>query len=102
VRIRVECDPETQFQDERPGHEPSIHIPGAIPIEIVYSPPPEPSIFLLDSVSGNVFHYSMRLVYQGQFRALEDEQVPLAIAFGPPNEIFLTVGDQVYYAELGR
>lgn len=102
VQIRVECDPDPQFQDERLGYESGAHIPGAIPTQIVYSPPPEPSIFILDSLSGNIFHYSMRLVYQGQYRAEMDLESPSSIAFGPPNTLFLGVGDQVYYAQAHR
>jgi hypothetical protein len=103
VEVRVECDPDPQFQDERPGYEGSTHIPGAIPTEIVYSAPPEPAIYILDSLTGNVFHYSMRLVYQGQYRPEADlDSPPSSIAFGSPNTLFMGAGDQVYYAQTER
>jgi hypothetical protein len=45
----------------------------------------------------------MRLVYQGQIRPAEPfDELPSALALGPPNDIFLAVGDQVYFAQLRR
>jgi hypothetical protein len=99
-RIRVECDSGLRFQDERPGFAESTSIPGAIPSRVVYSPPPEPSLYFLDSASGDIYLYSMRLVYQGRFLPSEPfEGLPSAITVGPPNELFVAVADQVYYAE---
>lgn len=99
-RISVACERELRFQDERPGREPTTRIPGATPVEMIYSPPPEPSLFFLDSTTGTVYLYSMRLVYQGQFRPEEAfDQSPSAITVGPPHELFVAVGDQVYSAQ---
>jgi hypothetical protein len=103
VQVRASCDAEPRFQDERPGYGGGRSIPGALPAQIAYSPPPEPSIFILDSLSGNVYHYSMRLVYQGQYQPISEfETPPSSLAFGPPNTLFLGMGDQVYYAQAGR
>jgi hypothetical protein len=99
-RIRVECDPNLRFQDERPGFGESASIPGALPARVVYSPPPEPSLYFLDSASGDIYLYSMRLVYQGRFLPSEPlDALPSAITVGAPNELFVAVEDQVYYAE---
>jgi len=102
-RIRVECDPEPNFQDERLGREQTPQIPGAVPIEMDYSAPPEPSLFFLDLLSNSVFHYSMRLVYQGQYLPLEsfDGEIT-AMTLGPPNDLYLAVGSQVLHAEPTR
>ena len=102
-RIRVECDDDLRFQDERPGYEATTHIPGAIPVEMAYSAPPEPSIFFLDSFSNSVFHYSMRLIYQGQYMSLQpfDEEIS-ALTLGPPNDLFIAVGEQVYHSQPSR
>jgi hypothetical protein len=102
-RIRVECDAELYFEDDRPGREATTYIPGAVPSEIAYSAPPEPSLFFLDSLSNSVFHYSMRLVYQGQYFPLEafDGEIT-ALGLGPPNDLFLAVGDHVYHAQPQR
>lgn len=101
VRIRVECETEPQFQDERVGFGPQATILGAEPVSSVYSPPPEPSLFFLDGVEGTVFHYSMRLVYQAQYPTTFEAQVS-AITGAPPNDLFVAAGDQIYYAQLGR
>ena len=101
LRIRVECEIEPQFQDERAGFKPLPSIPGADPATLVYSPPPEPSLFFLDSSEGTVFHFSMRLVYQAQYPTSFDQAVT-AITSAPPNDLFVAAGDQIYYAQLGR
>ena len=101
LRIRVECESEPQFQDERAGFGPRATIPGAEPLRFVYSPPPEPSLFFLDGIEGTVFHYSMRLVYQAQYPTTFEAQVS-AITGAPPNDLFVAAGDQIYFAQLGR
>ncbi|MEW6567751.1 MAG: hypothetical protein AB1449_06220 [Chloroflexota bacterium] len=103
TRIRVECDQGMRFQSDRPGQESTEHIPGAMPIEMAYSPPPEPSLYFLDSLSDSVYIYSMRLVYQGQLLPVTSFPTrPTALTLGPPNDLFVAVGDQVYYAQPGR
>jgi hypothetical protein len=103
VRIRVECDPDPHFQDDRPGFQALNHIPGVLPTAIEYSPPPEPSLYFLDILSNSVFHYSMRLVYQGQFRPSEPfEDEVTAITIGQPNDLYIAAGDQIYFAQLRR
>jgi len=98
-RIRVECDPDPRFQDDRPGHEPSSQIPGAVAAEMTYSPPPEPSLFFLDVLSNSVFHYSMRLVYQAQYLPREPFPTEVtAMTLGPPNDLYLAAGSYVYHA----
>lgn len=98
-RIRVDCEPDSNFQDDRPNREATAQIPGALPVEMVYSPPPEPSLYFLDSMSNSVFHYSLRLVYQGQYLPKEPlEGEVTAMTLGPPNDIYLAVGTQVYHA----
>jgi hypothetical protein len=100
-RIRVECDPQPYFQDNRPGRDPTAQIPGAVPVEMDYSPPPEPSLYFLDLLSNSVFHYSLRLVYQGQFMPKEPfEEEISAMTLGPPNDLYLAVGSQVYQTRL--
>jgi hypothetical protein len=88
-RIRVEC--ENDF-DPAPGETTLT--------SVVYSPPPEPSLFLLDPQTRTVYQYSMRLVYQGRFiptPGLDDPPVDLAV--GPPHDLFLVAGDQVFFAQ---
>jgi len=101
LRIRVECEQEPRFQDERPGQPARANIIGGLPASIEYSPPPEPSLFFLDLTQGTVYHYSMRLVYQGQYPTSFGSEAT-AITIGPPNGLFVAVGDQVFAAQLGR
>ncbi|MGH2621553.1 MAG: hypothetical protein ACRDHG_13455 [Anaerolineales bacterium] len=101
LRIRVECEAEPRFQDERPGQPPRTNILGGLSASIEYSPPPEPSLFFLDLTHGTVYHYSMRLIYQGQYPTAFGSEAT-AITIGPPNGLFVAVGDQVYAAQLGR
>lgn len=99
-RIRVECEDEPRFQDDRAGHESTAQIPGAVPIEMIYSPPPEPSLFFLDSLGNRTFHYSLRLVYQSQYLPLEPFSSDVsALAFGPPNDLYIAAGSQIYHAQ---
>jgi hypothetical protein len=89
LRIRVECD---RNIDLKPGDTTLT--------SIVYSPPPEPSLYFLDPKKGTVFQYSLRLVYQGRFiptPPLKQDVTDLAV--GPPHDLFLAAGDQVYFAQ---
>ncbi|NIS82707.1 MAG: hypothetical protein GTO14_21465 [Anaerolineales bacterium] len=98
-RIRVECDPEPNFQDDRPGREATSQIPGAVAAKLDYSPPPEPSLFFLDTFSNSVFHYSLRLVYQAKYIPTPQfEEEITALTLGPPNDLYLAAGSQVYHA----
>lgn len=103
LRIRVECDADPQFLDEREAQPPRPTIPGANPLQMVYSPPPEPSLFFLDAKTGGIFHYSMRLVYQAEYRPIEPlEEAVVSITEAPPGDLLLAAGGQVYYAQLRR
>lgn len=99
-KIALECDPDQRFTDDRPGHEPSATLPGAPPTSMVYSPPPEPSLFFLAGQDNTIFHYSMRLVYQGQYKSNNPLEAPIsAMTVGPPKDLYVGVGSQVYFAQ---
>jgi hypothetical protein len=99
-KISVECDSDQRFTDDRPGFEPSATLPGAPPLSMVYSPPPEPSLFFLVGQDNTIFHYSMRLVYQGQYKPSSPFDSPIsALTVGPPKDLYIGVGSQVYYAQ---
>ncbi len=103
VRIRTECDEGVSFEDERPGYVGQDHLPGALPTRIEYSPPPEPSLYFLDVLGSGLHLYSMRMVYQGQFKPEQPFPQDLsALALGPPNDLFVAAGDQVYFARATR
>lgn len=101
--IRVTCETGLGFVDQRPGFEGLPHIPGARLGPMTYSPPPEPSLYFLDQEHASIFHFSVRLVFQGQYvPQLAFDSPATAFALGPPNELFLAVGPQVYFAQAIR
>jgi hypothetical protein len=100
-QIAVTCEQDLRFRDERPGAADQPAVPGVDVRQMIYSPPPEPSLFFLDVGGGSVYHYSMRMVYQGQIvpdAAFDSEAT--ALTLGPPNDLFIAAGDQVYYTQL--
>jgi hypothetical protein len=57
-------------------------------------------LYFLDASSPSLFHYSLRLVFQGVFKPGDALGGPAtAFALGPPNDLFLAVGSQVYFAQ---
>ena len=97
LRIRVECEQGLALFPS------GTAIPGGgsvFPVEMVYAPPPEPSLFVLDGPTGSVFQFSMRLVYQARFvptPALPEDVSDLAV--GRPRDLFLAAGDQLYFVQ---
>lgn len=101
MQFVVECQQDLQFLNDRPGAGQDTGSTGVVITEMLYSPPPEPSLYFLDSGGRTVFHYSMRMVYQGQYRPLERfPGSPTALTLGPPSELFVAIDDQVFFAGL--
>jgi hypothetical protein len=96
------CDDPASFTDARPGRESGPQLQDAQFIEIQYSPPPEPSIYMLDPVSRAVYHFSVRLTLQRQYRSRNPLPAGEATAFTvtPNRRLFMALGNQVYYAVL--
>jgi hypothetical protein len=97
------CEENLVFEDDRPGRESGPRIAGGSPMSIDYAPPPEPSLYFLDSTGKGIFQFSMRMVYQALYKPMEpfpDE--PSAFTVGPMNDLFVGVGSQVYYAQSQR
>ncbi|MBL7163482.1 MAG: hypothetical protein ISS57_12830 [Anaerolineales bacterium] len=90
------------YQDPRDGYVDSVTIADAVFSEIQFAPPPDPSIYMLDSGGRSIYHFSLQLVYQRQYHS----QIPLpageatAFAVGPNHQVFLAIGNQVYFALL--
>ncbi len=103
LRVRVSCEVDPRFTDERTDQPASASIPSAAPLQMVYSPPPEPSLFFLDATSGSIYQYSMRLVYLGVILPAEPiDGTVSTLTEAPPNDLFVATTDQVYYAQLSR
>lgn len=89
LRIRVECEANVELAEA-----------DATMTAVVYSPPPEPSLYFLDPQGGTVFQYSLRLAYQARFIPTPAlDETPTDLAVGPPRDLFLAAGEQVYFAQ---
>jgi hypothetical protein len=102
--VQTECET-LQFMDERVGYEDQTfrQIPDASPLQVYFSPPPEPSLYFLDTKSGGIFQYSMRMIYQSKYlpqNTFDDEVT--AFAIGQPNHAYIAVGNQIYHSQLGQ
>jgi hypothetical protein len=95
----TKCVEPALYTDTRPGKESGPVVEGATFSQIRFSPPPDPSIYLLDPAAGAVYHYSLRLTFQRQFRPLPAPEGPAtAFAVSPGRTMFLAYGNEVYWA----
>ena len=95
-------DPEI-YTDPRQGRQNGPLIEGAFFSQINFSPPPEPTIYMLDPISQAIYRFSVRLTLDRQFRSQESLSEDPATAFTIDRNnhaIFLAFGNQVYYAPL--
>jgi hypothetical protein len=97
------CQEPAIFTDPREGRSSGALIEGAIYSEIKFSPPPEPSFYLLEPGTRSIHHFSVRLTYDRQYRSQEGlpDQPATAFAIDKGNRIaFLALGNQIYYAAM--
>lgn len=96
------CDDPAVFYDARPGRQNGPAILDAQFQQILYTPPPDPSIYMLDTVNQSVYHFSLRLNFQRQFRSLNSlsSETGTAFAVSPNRTLFLATGSRVYYSTL--
>lgn len=101
VRIRVDCTKDESFKNATLAGQSGGLLPGALLTQMDYSPPPEPSLYFLDAAGKAVYHYSMRMVYQGRLESNVDipDQIS-SMTLGPPNDLYLAAGGQVFYVQL--
>ncbi|MFO7624613.1 MAG: hypothetical protein R6V73_09700 [Anaerolineales bacterium] len=96
------CQDPTPYYDSRIGRQSGAIIPDAPFTQIQYTSPPDPSIYMLDPLNQAIYHFSLRLTFQRQFRSLTDLGTGEATAFTISSNrlIFLAIGNRVYYADL--
>jgi hypothetical protein len=96
------CTDPAIFTDLRVGRESGVLIADAIFSEIQFAPPPDPSIYMLDPQTHSVYHFSLRLALQRQFRSLTvlSDKPATAFAISPNRLAFLAIENQVYYAPM--
>ena len=105
--VPMRCnDPET-MTDMRVGYQSGIVLSDATFTEMTFTTPPDPSIYMLDPITAAVYRFSPRqdsLYLQNQLRATVDQDKTLftsettSMAISPNRSIFLSSGNQVYFA----
>jgi hypothetical protein len=91
------------YTDPRPGRQSGPFIENTFFSEIQFSPPPEPTVYLLDPSSQAIYRFSVRLTLDRQFRPREPLPEGTTSAFTVnrnSHTMFLAIGHQVYYAPL--
>jgi hypothetical protein len=91
------------YTDPRPGRQSGPFIEDAFFSQIEFSPPPEPSIYMLEPNSQAVYRFSVRLTLDRQFRPTETLSELAASAFTVnrnSHAIFIAAGNQIYFAPL--
>ena len=97
------CEEPASYTDTRPGLSSGPLIQNAYFTEIKYVQPPDPSIYMLEPRSRAIYHFSVRLNLQRQFRA--DETLPegpaTAFTISQGNRtVFMAISNRVFYANL--
>jgi hypothetical protein len=103
IESPTRCEDPAIYTDPRPGLEDGITIQDAQLTEIKFMPPPDPSLYLLDPQKKAIYHLSVRLTLQRQYQAFNDlpESPATSFAIDRANRaVFLSLGNQVYYANL--
>lgn len=100
--VPTRCEDPFLFTDTRPGRQGGAVIPDAMFDQIAFSPPPDPSLYLLDPQNKAIYHFSLRLTLDRQYRSQQalPEGAATAFAVSPTRLVFLAVGNRVFYAAL--
>jgi hypothetical protein len=102
INSPTRCEDPFNYTDLRQGRSGGPVIPDALFTQIEFSPPPDPSLYLLEPKTQALYHFSLRLAFQRQYRParpLPDEAVT-AFTISSSRLAFLALGNQVYYAAL--
>lgn len=103
IESPTRCEDRAVFNDPRPGRQSGPLVEGATFSQINFSPPPDPSLYLLEPIQQAIYNFSVRLTYDRQFRSFNPLPDGPATAFAVDKDnrnIFLAIGNQVYYAAL--
>ena len=94
------CEDPLLYTDRREGRQSGAVIPDAVFNQILFSPPPDPSLYLLDPANQAVYHFGMNLGFQRQYRAMLPSAGQKATAFtvAATRVVFLAFGNTVLYA----
>lgn len=101
IESPTRCQEPAEYADPRPGRPSGPLIESAYFTKIFFAPPPDPSLYLLEPNSQAIYHLSVRLTFQRQYRPLKPlaEGPATAFAISRGNRTaFMAVGNQVFYA----
>jgi hypothetical protein len=101
-RYPTRCEDPAMFNNLPYGGGNAATIGNAIFSEIQFSPPPDPSLFLLEPETPSIYLFGARLTYQRQYRSenILPEGPATAFAISPSHQVFLAIGNQVYVSPL--
>lgn len=97
------CTDPASYTDKRPGRQNGPIILDAQFSQMIYTQPPDPSIYMLDALRQAIYHFSVKLTLQEQFRSknpLPANANATAFTVTQNRVVFMAVGNQVYYANL--
>jgi hypothetical protein len=96
------CEDPMIYNDGRLGRSGGPIIPDSLFDQILFAPPPDPSLYLLDPANQAVFHFSLRLNFQRQYRSSTElpEGTVSAFTLSSDRWLFLAVKNEVYFAAL--
>lgn len=101
------CTDPAQFGDLRPGRETeALSLTEANLTQLLSTQPPDPSIFILDSLQQNIYQFSLQLNLRRQLRPLENDEVfqtnevPTAFTVTDTRVALLAFGNLLYQANL--
>ena len=101
-RYPTRCEDPAMLMNLPAGLGNTATVDNAIFSEIQFSPPPDPSLFLLEPGTPSIYLFGARLTYQRQYRSQNplSEGPATAFAVSPSHQIFLAIGNQVYVSPL--
>jgi hypothetical protein len=97
------CDDPFLYQDARAGRVSGPLMEEALFNQIYFSPPPGPSIYMLDPQQQAIYYFSKRLAMQSQYRPVIGTLPDLpasAFAVSAQRLAYLAIGNQIYYTAL--
>lgn len=96
------CIETVAYLDNRPGKptDPTATLSDiTVPVALAFTPPPEPSVYVLDSANQGAYQVSLKLVLQQQYRPAITPRLetPItALAFGTDRLLYYAAGDNIY------
>ncbi len=101
------CDDPAKYGDPRAGRDPTpLQFTDAAFDQIIATPPPDPSVYMLDTQGPGIYHFSLLLNFQAQIRGSTTSDVklpqsaPTAFTITPTRLAVIAYGNQVFYGQM--